>query len=121
MESNSSYVVCKNHIKEVSNFLIMFFKELKGKYNHSGWITFQINPKSVVSLMKGKDQKITQNMTFEISCKSLKELEKLAKKFNCKVDSFVATETAHKYRYYYIEILGPKDICKVEINYIGKP
>jgi len=71
--------------------------------------------------MKGKDQIMTQNMTFEISCKSLKELEKFAKKFNCKIDSFIATETNHKYRYHYIEIFGPKNICKIEINYIGKP
>ena len=70
--------------------------------------------------MRGKGQRITQNMTFEISCKSLKELEKFAKKFKCKINSFVTTETAYKYRYNYIEIFGPANICKIEINYIER-
>lgn len=116
----SSYLVCKNHINEVKDFLSKFFKERKGKYNHSGWITFEFNPKFKISLMKGKDQPMTQNMTFEISCKSLKELEKFAERFNCKINSFVATETDYKYRYYYIELFGPANICKVEVNYIEK-
>ena len=119
-EYKSSYLVCKNNISEVKEFLSKFFKERKGKYNHAGWITFEFNPEFTISLMKGKDQPMTQNMTFEISCKSLKELEKFAKEFNCKIDSFVATETAHNYRYHYIEILGPANICKVEINYCEK-
>ena len=120
-EYKSSYIVCRDYIGEVKLFLKQFFKELKGKYTHSNWVTFQINPKFTVSLMRGKDQIITQNITFEISCKSFKELEKFAKKFNCKIDSFVATETENPYRYYYIEIMGPKNICKIEVNYIGKP
>ena len=33
---------------------------------------------------------------------------------------FIATETIHKYRYNYIEIFGPANICKVEINYYEK-
>jgi len=119
-EYKSSYLVCKNHITEVKDFLSKFFKERKGKYNHAGWITFGFNPRFTISLMKGKDQPMTQNMTFEISCKSLKELEKFAQKFNCKIDSFIATETIHKYRYNYIEIFGPANICKVEINYCEK-
>jgi hypothetical protein len=114
---NTSYLVCKEHITEVKTFLNKFYKEIKGKYNHPGWIGFQINPYFRVSLMKGKDQIMTQNMTFEINCKSFKELEKFSKKFNCKINSFVATETGHPYRYNYIEIPGPANICKVEISY----
>ncbi|PIZ82550.1 hypothetical protein COX97_04235 [Candidatus Pacearchaeota archaeon CG_4_10_14_0_2_um_filter_05_32_18] len=120
-ENKSSYLVCRNNINDVKKFLKKFFKEVKGKYNHPGWITFKINPKFIVNLMEGNDQIMTQNMTFEICCKSLKELEKFAKKFNCKIDSFVATETVYKYRYHYIEIFGPANICKIEINYTGKP
>ena len=115
----SCYLVCKEHINEVKIFLSQFFKEKKGRYGHAGWITFNYNSKFIINLMKGKDQPITQNITFEISCKSLKELEKFAKKFNRKINSFIATETVNKYRYHYIEIFGPRNICKLEINYLG--
>ena len=33
-ENRSSYLVCKNYINEVKEFLYKFFKERKGKYNH---------------------------------------------------------------------------------------
>lgn len=71
-----------------------------------------------ISLMKGKDQDITQNMTFEISCNSLEDLQKYAKKFHTNVKNFVATETGKDYRYHFTEVFGPANICKIEINYI---
>lgn len=119
MKHGTSYLVCKEHIHEVKEFLAQFFEEENSKWNHDGWITFMVPGTGFkVSLMKGGDQEITQNMTFEINCESLEELEEQAKKFNTEVDSFMATETSHPYRYYYIEIYGPAGICKIEMNYI---
>jgi len=118
-KSYSSYLVCKEHINEVKEFFSQFFEELKGKYNYEGWITFKI-PKTdfIVNLMNGYDQNLTQNMTFEISVASLEELEKYAKKYNCKIDSFPCIESEQNYTYYYIEIFGPKNICKIEVSHL---
>jgi|GEM_PF-2395975 len=118
MKYHSSYLVCKDHIMEVKDFLSQFFPEEKDKYDHDGWITFKFPETGYqVNLMKGVEQDITQNITFEIACDSLEELEKMAEKYNTKVDSFLTTETANPYRYHYIEIAGPAGICKVEISY----
>ena len=118
MTQYGSYLVCKEYIKEVKEFLSMFFEEKKGRYNHDGWITFEIpNTKFIVNLMKGKDQPMTQNMTFEIGVKSMEELQEYAKKHNSKIYDFIATETVNNYRYNYIEIFGPQNICKIEISY----
>lgn len=118
MKYNSSYLVCRDHVMEVKDFLSQFFPEEKDKYSHDGWITFKFPETGYqANLMKGAGQDITQNMTFEIACDSLEELEKVAEKYNTKVDSFLATETANPYRYYYIEVPGPANICKIEINY----
>ena len=68
--------------------------------------------------MKGVDQDITQNMTFEITCDSVHQLNEEAGRYGVKVDSFLATETGKPYKYYYAEVLGPGYICKIELNYI---
>ena len=67
--------------------------------------------------MKGADQPKTQNTTFEINCSSLSELKKFAKKHHRKIQSFTSSESKQRYRYNYIEIEGPKGICKIEINH----
>ncbi len=113
-----SYLVCHEYIEEVGEFLGQFFNEDKGEYNHPGWITFFIpNTDFKVNLIKGKDQEITQNMTFEIDASSIENLKKYARKHNCKIDSFIATETGNNYKYHYIEIISPANICKIEISY----
>ena len=118
MNQYGSYLVCKEHLDEVKDFLGQFYEEKKGKYNHDGWITFVVPGTTFhVNLMRGKDQDMTQNMTFEMGCDSLEELEQYAKKYGKTIDSFVATETDNKYRYHYIEIWAPKNICKMEISY----
>ena len=112
------YLNCKEHVKEVKEFLSQFFDEKKDKYSHENWVTFMIPGTDFkVNLLKGSDQAITQYMVFEIYCDSKEGLEEYAKKYNCKIDSFVATETSQPYRYYYIEIFGPQNICKIEVNY----
>lgn len=119
MKYNSSYLVCREHINEVKDFLDQFYEEEKGKHNHDGWITFIVSGTDfMINLMKGVDQEMTQNMTFEITCDSLEQLEEFAKKFNTKIKSFVATEIKENYKYHYIEILGPQNICKIEMNYM---
>ena len=110
--------VCKEHIEEVKDFLSKFFEEERGRYNHPGWVTFKVpNSDFLVNLMRGKDQPMTQNMTFEIYLDSKEELENYAKKHGVEVKSFLATETESKYRYHYVEFFGPENICKVEVNY----
>lgn len=118
----SCYLVCKGHLAVVKNFLSKFFKEKKGKYNHPGWVSFKVpNSKMNVHLMHGKDQPLTKNITFEASCKSKEQLEKLAKRYNSKIESFPASTDNSSYMFYYIEIPGPKNICKIEISYATKP
>lgn len=115
----SSYLVCKEHVQEVQEFLGQFFEGEKGPYNHDDWVTFIIpNTNFTVNLMKGSDQPITQHITFEIGCDSLTALETYSEKYNTEIKSFIATETGNPYRYHYCDILGPRDICKIEVNYI---
>ncbi len=69
--------------------------------------------------MKGEEgEPLTHYMTFEISFDSLKKLEEFAKKHKVKIKNFKVTNTPQKYIYYYAEIMGPKEICKIEANYI---
>jgi len=119
MKFNSSYLVCKEHIQEVKKFLSQFFQEEKTPFSYESWITFTVPDTNFrVNLMEGNDQDVTQNMTFEITCNTLEQLKELSKKYNTKIEDFIATETENPYRYYYIEIPGPKNICKIEINFI---
>jgi len=112
------YLVCKEHINEVEKFLKQFFKEEKDNYQSGQWVTFQPkNSDFKINLMKGEDQELTQNMTFEIYFNSIDELRNFAKKHKCKIESFKVTNTKQKYIYNYIEILGPNNICKIEANY----
>lgn len=118
MNKYSSYLVCGEHINEVKDFLRDFFKEEKGKYNFENWVTFKTpDTDFVISLMGDADEPLTQNMTFEITPNSFKELEEFAKKYNKEIQSFVATSAPQKYRYHYLEIQGPRNICKMEINF----
>tara|TARA_Y100000310_G_scaffold302879_1_gene340691 strand:- start:169 stop:537 length:369 start_codon:yes stop_codon:yes gene_type:complete len=118
MKNISTYIVCKEHIEEVKEFLKDFFEEEKGRYNHPEWLTFKL-PKTdfEVNLIGGKDMKMTQNITFEINCESMEELEKYSKKYGKKIENFLATATGKPYQFYYIEIPGPQSICKVDISY----
>ncbi|MBT7903217.1 hypothetical protein HN587_05120 [Candidatus Woesearchaeota archaeon] len=117
MKDVSTYLVCKEHILEVKEFLKQFFEEEKGRYNHKEWITFKLlNSDFKICLMTGDNQPITQNITFEINCKSLEELKNYAHKFNKKIENFLATATEKPYRFYFIEIQGPNGICKIDIS-----
>jgi len=118
MTKYGSYLVCKEHVQEVKDFLSQFFEERKDQYSHDNWVTFLITDTNFqINLMKGSDQPITQNVTFEIYCESMDKLKEFAARYHCKVESFVATETAQPYTYYYIEVNGPYGICKIEVNY----
>jgi len=118
MSKYSSYIVCGDHISEVREFLAQFFNETKGDFNHEGWSTFEM-PNGIfsVNLMIGKEQPLTQNMTYEIYVDTEEELEELAKKYRKEIKSFIATEAKSKYKYHYINIFGPEGICKMEISY----
>lgn len=112
------YLVCNEYINEVRDFLKSFFDEKVDEYSFEGWATFEIPSNNlVVNLMKDDKRSITQNMTFEIYCDSLEELSLLAKKYGTRVNSFLATDSLQHYKYHYTEIVGPKNICKVEISY----
>ena len=118
MERYGSYLVCKEYIQDVRVFLSDFFDELKSGYTHSEWISFKIpGSKFLVNLMRGDDQNMTQNFTIEIYCDSKEKLEEYSKKYLKKIESFVATKSSVKYKYNYIEVFGPQNICKVEISY----
>ena len=118
MAKYGSYLVCKEHVQEVKDFLSQFFEERKDKYNHDNWVTFLLPSTNFqVNLMKGMDQSMTQNMTFEIYCESMDKLKEFATRYQCEINSFVATETSQPYTYHYIEINEPHGICKVEVNY----
>jgi predicted 3-demethylubiquinone-9 3-methyltransferase (glyoxalase superfamily) len=118
MVKYDAYLVCKENIRDVAKFLKPFFKEKKGRYNHSGWRTFMIpNTNFTINLMKGKGLPMTKNISFEIGCKTKKELEKYSKKFKRKILNFKVTETKKDYIYNYIDLKGPKNICKMEIFY----
>lgn len=118
MTSYSCYLVCKENIDEVKEFLKQFFEEIKNKYNYEEWISFKFPDSNFqINLMYGHEEDLTQNMNFEISVDSLKELEKYSKKYKREIKNFLCNEAEQNYKFYYIEIPGPKDICSVDISY----
>lgn len=118
MTKTGLYLVCKEHLQETKVFLSQFFNESINEYNHSKWVTFKTPEKFLINLMEGAGQQMSQNVTFEIYCKSLEEFREYAKKYNVtEIKSFVTTQAQNKYKYNYIEILGPQNICKFEISW----
>lgn len=112
------YLVCKEYINEVKKFLKQFFEEEKDGYESPQWITFHPKDSNFkINIMKGENQILTQNMTFEIYFNSMNELKNFAKKHKRKIKSFKVTDTKQKYIYNYAEINGPRKICKIEANY----
>ena len=67
--------------------------------------------------MFGEGQQLTQNITFERECKSMTELKEFSKKYKKKIDSFKATGTKKPYIFYYIELPGLQNICKIDMSY----
>jgi hypothetical protein len=114
----ASYLVCHDQVKEVKEFLQDFFREEFGSYNHSRWVTFQIpNCNFILNLIEGKELKLTQNMVFEIYCDTYSELEDWASKYNQQIEHFTANRASQKYEYYFIDLPGPENICRMEISY----
>jgi hypothetical protein len=118
-EKFGCYLVCKKYLEDVKKFLNQFLDEIKEGYESYQWVTF--HPKNSdfkINLMKGeKDEPLTHYFTFEIYFNSEKELKKFAKKYKRKIKSFKVTNTKQKYIYHYVEIMGPKEICKIEASY----
>ena len=116
--SYGSYLVCKEYLDEVSEFLKQFFSQIDSEYAHSEWITFIIpGTNFLINLMKGEGQESTKNVTFEIYFCSLVELKKFADTYKVEICSFESTKAKTGYLYYYCEILGPNNICKIEASY----
>lgn len=112
-----SYLVCKEYIKDVAKFLSQFFEEVKDSHSHSDWATFNIPGGFLLNLMRGDEQDITQNFTIEIYCNSLEGLQEFVQKHNSTIKSFDVTKTTNNYRYHYVELKGPANICKMEASF----
>lgn len=118
MKEYGLYLVCKDHINEVKDFLGKFFPEEKGKYSHETWVTFKPEGTDFqINLMEGKELPLTQNVFLEVYCDSLEQLNEIAKEHQCEVQNFLATAAEQRYRYHFIEIAGPKTICYIEVSY----
>ncbi|MEX0652356.1 MAG: hypothetical protein WD153_02740 [Candidatus Paceibacterota bacterium] len=99
-------------------FLGRFFEEEIGNYNHQKWVTFQVpHGGFLINLMEGKDQPLTQNLSIEVYCDSLEQLQEFAKTHNTKIYNFTAEQSSKRYQHHYIEIAGPQEICKLEISF----
>ena len=119
MVTYGSYLVCNEYMEEVKRFLMQFFEETPDDYSSEGWTTLVIPDAGFkINLMQDTELPLTQNMTFEIYCSSLEELQSMAVKHKQQVKSFLATKAPQQYRYHYIDVPGPYNICKVEINYV---
>ncbi len=117
-KSYSCYLVCKEYVNEVKDFLKEFFDFFENEYSSKDWVQFRVgDTKFKINLMFGEEDEMTQNMNFEIGVNSLDELKSLADKYNVVVESFVSTESEQDYTYYYMEIKGPKNICNIVISY----
>ena len=112
------YLVCHEHIDEVSDFLTMFFPCVENQYTHKEWITFVIpHADFLLNLMKGDSQKLTQDVTMEIYFDTMNELVSFSNRYGVEIKSFKATKSTGKYTYHYCEVAGPHDICKIEASY----
>jgi hypothetical protein len=120
MVKHTAYLVCHEHINDVKKFLAQFFEQEITKYNHENWITFVIPPGFKLNLMKGLKQKLTQNFMLELGCDTKKELEEFANKYGQEIKHFTVTEVTPNYEFYYIEIPGPHDICRMDVSYCGE-
>lgn len=118
MTQYGAYIVCNEYINEVEAFLNQFFPRIENEYTFSGWRTFEMPGNDyVVNLMADDEQPRTQHMTLEIYCDSMDELKRYASEHGAKIENFLATSTPAQYRYHYFEVMGPHNICKVEISY----
>jgi hypothetical protein len=118
MSKYDAYLICNDHISEVKNFLINFFEEKKDEDNHDGSVTL-IVPESTfkINLMKGHNQPLTQNVTFETNLESKDALEWFAKKNNTEIKMFLISGAEQPCVYNYVEIPGPYNICKIKVFY----
>ncbi len=118
MSKYDAYLVCNEHISEVKDFLARFFKEKKDEHNPDGSVTL-IVPESnfQINLMKGHNQPLTQNVTFEIIFESIKGLEWFAKKNNTEIKRFLIAKAETPHVYNCVEVSGPYDICKIKAVY----
>lgn len=118
MPSHDIYLVCHEYLPEVRKFLQQFYEEEQGDFNHEKWVTFVISSSSFrVNLMAGSDQPLSQNVTFEIGFDDMSDLYEFAEKHGAKISSFQVTEVMPHYNYHYVELVGPKGICKLEANF----
>lgn len=118
MTRYGSYLVCNEHIEEVKEFLAQFFEEKPDEYSFAGWVTFVVPGTDFkINLMKDSELALTKNMTFELYCDSLAELESIAAKHGKKIESFLSTESPQQYRYHYIDF-SCLNICTVEVSYV---
>tara|TARA_B100000745_G_scaffold264490_1_gene189201 strand:- start:473 stop:841 length:369 start_codon:yes stop_codon:yes gene_type:complete len=114
----SLYLVCKEKLEEVRGFLGNFFTQSEDEYTHGEWVTFTVpNSNFSINLMRGEEQEVTKNVTFEIYYDSLSLLQEFALQNDTQVKSFETSKAAQKYTYYYVEVLGPANICKIEASY----
>jgi hypothetical protein len=118
--THSLYLVCKEYTEEVRAFLSQFYTETTGPYNYEHWVSFEIPGGFSINLMEGEDQPITQNVTLQIDPGSLEHLHELGTRYNQPVQNFLCDETDTPYQYYYIEVLGPHGICKIEFSHSEK-
>lgn len=111
-------LVCWDNLNDVASFLEKFFTEVFTSYNHSTWRSFQIPEQDFyINIMEGSDLLLTQDMVFEIECDSFDCLQSYASNFDCDIQMFYSEQSSQKYNYHYIEVNGPKNICKIEISY----
>ena len=120
MSKHNAYLVCGEHISEVKDFLIRFFRWKEDEYDPDGSVTIVV-PESnfLINLMKGHNQPLTQNITFEMGVESMEMLEKFAKENNTETKILMVSNVEHPYLHYYVEVLGPYNICKIKAFYNG--
>jgi len=112
------YLVCREHLNDVNKFLSQFFTPIINEYTHEGWRVFSVpNADFLINIMHGDDQNLTQNMTLEIYLDSLETLKEFSQQHNVILKSFETSKSPTKYKYHFIEIPGPQNICKVEASY----
>ena len=117
MESYEINLICGDHLEEVERFLSRFFQKKDLENDHQKNVVFLVpNSAYQIKLMRGVNLSLTQGVTLAVVCETRDQLEEFAERTKTEIKELTITGD-NPYTHHYVEVPGPQNICKIEVNY----